>query len=125
MRAAARAAEKVASRTRCEFYGARESPAAAAAARRVPLLVRTDLGWDYVARTARSRNARIGVELFASPYQRLRGCRHLQPSTGCDGRRAARQMPARTRDPRWRVQFRISNAACFTAVAAATAAAVD
>lgn len=60
----------------------------------------------------------IGVELVASPCQRLRGCRHLQPSTGlsADERRPPVEMPARTRDPRWRVEFRISNAARRAAI---------
>lgn len=53
----------------------------------------------------------VGVELFADPCQRLRGCRHLQPSTGSDGRRALPvKMPARTRHPCWRVKFHILNA---------------
>jgi len=72
--------------------------------------LRTDLGAGAAcSRTARS----VGVELVASPCQRLRGCRHLQPSTGpsSDERRPPVEMPARTRDPRWRVEFRISNAA--------------
>lgn len=54
-----------------------------------------------------------GVELFADPCQRLRGCRHLQPSTGSDGRRALPvKMPARMRDQYWRVEFHILNILC-------------
>ena len=46
------------------------------------LRLRTDL-WALGLRSAHSSLAgrTVGVELVASPCQRLRGCRHLQPST--------------------------------------------
>lgn len=52
----------------------------------------------------------VGVELFASPCKRLRGCRHLQPSTGSpltdDGRPSKCQRARAIHAGAWNFVFR-------------------
>lgn len=64
------------------FQGRRASTRGAAASAALTGATYRSGRWGLRSRHGSLAGRTVGVELVASPCQRLRGCRHLQPSTG-------------------------------------------